>query len=199
MALISGRYPFESLPRRCVRLEDAEKSLATMAGERTRCLSSTRNDLNQITISRCAKSSHLMLCRSHQGNAPDPPCPDEPVETIAKAVTAKKKKKKKKMKRPCPPYMASTQATANLPPVLPSGRPRSPTPRCGSFRSGTSMLRSCSGWRNIRSTGWTSLIAMRRHLCGAHSAKASPCLAGGTTRAYKTGQPPTASTSLVKD
>ena len=34
MALISGRYPFESLPRRCVRLEDAEKSLATMAGER---------------------------------------------------------------------------------------------------------------------------------------------------------------------
>jgi hypothetical protein len=51
------------------------------------------------------------------------------------------------------------------------------------------------GWRNIRSTGWTSSIANRRHLCGAHSAKASPCLAGGTTRAYKTGQPPTASTS----
>jgi hypothetical protein len=71
-----------------------------------------------------------------------------------------------------PDYMAEL-STANLPPVLPSGRPRSPTPRCGSFRSGTSMLRSCSGWRNIRSTGWTSLIAMRRHLCGAHSAKAS--------------------------
>jgi hypothetical protein len=71
-----------------------------------------------------------------------------------------------------PDYMAEL-STANLPPVLPSGRPRSPTSRCGSFRSGTSMLRSCSGWRNIRSTGWTSLIAMRRHLCGAHSAKAS--------------------------
>ena len=32
--LMSGRYPFESLPRRCVRLEDAEELLATMAGER---------------------------------------------------------------------------------------------------------------------------------------------------------------------
>jgi alcohol dehydrogenase len=32
--LMSGRYPFESLPRRCVRLEDAEDLLATMAGER---------------------------------------------------------------------------------------------------------------------------------------------------------------------
>jgi alcohol dehydrogenase len=31
--LMSGRYPFESLPRRCVRLEDAEDLLATMAGE----------------------------------------------------------------------------------------------------------------------------------------------------------------------
>ncbi|MDT5350133.1 MAG: alcohol dehydrogenase, partial [Mycobacterium sp.] len=32
--LMSGRYPFENLPRRCVRLEDAEELLATMAGER---------------------------------------------------------------------------------------------------------------------------------------------------------------------
>jgi alcohol dehydrogenase len=32
--LVSGRYPFESLPRRCVRLDDAEDLLATMAGER---------------------------------------------------------------------------------------------------------------------------------------------------------------------
>jgi alcohol dehydrogenase len=32
--LASGRYPFESLPRRCVRLDDAEELLATMAGER---------------------------------------------------------------------------------------------------------------------------------------------------------------------
>ncbi len=32
--LASGRYPFESLPRRCVRLDDAEDLLATMAGER---------------------------------------------------------------------------------------------------------------------------------------------------------------------
>lgn len=32
--LASGRYPFESLPRRCVRLEDAEELLAVMAGER---------------------------------------------------------------------------------------------------------------------------------------------------------------------
>jgi alcohol dehydrogenase len=32
--LKSRRYPFESLPRRCVRLEDAEELLATMAGER---------------------------------------------------------------------------------------------------------------------------------------------------------------------
>jgi len=32
--LTSGRYPFESLPRRCVCLEDAEDLLATMAGER---------------------------------------------------------------------------------------------------------------------------------------------------------------------
>jgi alcohol dehydrogenase len=32
--LVSGRYPFESLPRRCVRLEGAEELLATMAGER---------------------------------------------------------------------------------------------------------------------------------------------------------------------
>jgi alcohol dehydrogenase len=31
--LMSGRYPFENLPRRCVRLEDAEELLATMAGE----------------------------------------------------------------------------------------------------------------------------------------------------------------------
>jgi alcohol dehydrogenase len=31
---MSGRYPFESLPRRCARLEDAEELLATMAGER---------------------------------------------------------------------------------------------------------------------------------------------------------------------
>jgi alcohol dehydrogenase len=32
--LASGRYPFESLPRRCVQLDDAEDLLATMAGER---------------------------------------------------------------------------------------------------------------------------------------------------------------------
>ncbi|GFG75606.1 zinc-dependent alcohol dehydrogenase [Mycobacterium botniense] len=32
--LASGRYPFESLPRRCVRLDDAEELLASMAGER---------------------------------------------------------------------------------------------------------------------------------------------------------------------
>jgi alcohol dehydrogenase len=32
--LASGRYPFESLPRRCVGLEDLEGLLATMAGER---------------------------------------------------------------------------------------------------------------------------------------------------------------------
>jgi alcohol dehydrogenase len=32
--LVSGRYPFESLPRRCVRLDDADELLATMAGER---------------------------------------------------------------------------------------------------------------------------------------------------------------------
>ena len=32
--LTSGRYPFESLPRRCARLEDAEELLVTMAGER---------------------------------------------------------------------------------------------------------------------------------------------------------------------
>ncbi|KZS85584.1 zinc-dependent alcohol dehydrogenase [Mycobacterium persicum] len=32
--LASGRYPFEHLPRRCVRLDDAEELLATMAGER---------------------------------------------------------------------------------------------------------------------------------------------------------------------
>jgi alcohol dehydrogenase len=32
--LMSGRYPFESLPRRCVRLEDVGELLATMAGER---------------------------------------------------------------------------------------------------------------------------------------------------------------------
>jgi alcohol dehydrogenase len=32
--LVSGRYPFAELPRRCVRLEDAADLLATMAGER---------------------------------------------------------------------------------------------------------------------------------------------------------------------
>ena len=32
--LASGRYPFESLPRRCVGLDDAEDLLAAMAGER---------------------------------------------------------------------------------------------------------------------------------------------------------------------
>jgi len=32
--LMSGRYPFESLPRYCARLEDAGELLATMAGER---------------------------------------------------------------------------------------------------------------------------------------------------------------------
>jgi alcohol dehydrogenase len=32
--LASGRYPFESLPRRCVGLDDAHELLATMAGER---------------------------------------------------------------------------------------------------------------------------------------------------------------------
>jgi alcohol dehydrogenase len=32
--LASGRYPFESLARRCVQLDDAEDLLATMAGER---------------------------------------------------------------------------------------------------------------------------------------------------------------------
>ncbi|ORB83704.1 alcohol dehydrogenase [Mycobacterium kansasii] len=31
--LASGRYPFEGLPRRCARLDDAEDLLATMAGE----------------------------------------------------------------------------------------------------------------------------------------------------------------------
>jgi alcohol dehydrogenase len=31
--LTSGRYPFESAPRRRVRLEGAEELLATMAGE----------------------------------------------------------------------------------------------------------------------------------------------------------------------
>jgi alcohol dehydrogenase len=31
--LVSGRYPFENLPRRCVRLDDAEDLLAIMAGE----------------------------------------------------------------------------------------------------------------------------------------------------------------------
>jgi alcohol dehydrogenase len=34
--LASGRYPFASLPRRCVGLDDAEDLLATMAGERDR-------------------------------------------------------------------------------------------------------------------------------------------------------------------
>ncbi|MDT5047742.1 MAG: alcohol dehydrogenase, partial [Mycobacterium sp.] len=32
--LASGRYPFASLPRRCVGLDDAEDLLATVAGER---------------------------------------------------------------------------------------------------------------------------------------------------------------------
>ena len=32
--LMSGRYPFDSLPRYCARLEDAGELLATMAGER---------------------------------------------------------------------------------------------------------------------------------------------------------------------
>lgn len=32
--LLSGRYPFESLPRRCARLEEVGDLLATMAGER---------------------------------------------------------------------------------------------------------------------------------------------------------------------
>ena len=32
--LASGRYPFESLPRRCVGLDEAEDLLAVMAGER---------------------------------------------------------------------------------------------------------------------------------------------------------------------
>ena len=32
--LASGRYPFASLPRHCVGLDDAEDPLATMAGER---------------------------------------------------------------------------------------------------------------------------------------------------------------------
>ena len=32
--LASGRYPFASLPRRCVGLDDAGDLLATMAGER---------------------------------------------------------------------------------------------------------------------------------------------------------------------
>ncbi|HZU48184.1 MAG TPA: zinc-binding dehydrogenase [Mycobacterium sp.] len=32
--LASGRYPFESLPRRCVGLDDVEDLVATMAGER---------------------------------------------------------------------------------------------------------------------------------------------------------------------
>jgi alcohol dehydrogenase len=32
--LATGRYPFASLPRRCVNLDDAEDLLATMAGER---------------------------------------------------------------------------------------------------------------------------------------------------------------------
>ncbi len=32
--LVSARYPFEQLPRRCVRLEEVEELLATMAGER---------------------------------------------------------------------------------------------------------------------------------------------------------------------
>ncbi|ORV19077.1 zinc-dependent alcohol dehydrogenase [Mycobacterium celatum] len=32
--LVSGRYPFASLPRRCVSFDDAEDLLATMAGER---------------------------------------------------------------------------------------------------------------------------------------------------------------------
>ena len=32
--LVSGRYPFASLPRRCVGLDDVEELLATMAGER---------------------------------------------------------------------------------------------------------------------------------------------------------------------
>jgi alcohol dehydrogenase len=32
--LASGRYPFESLPRRCAGLDDAEDLVATMAGER---------------------------------------------------------------------------------------------------------------------------------------------------------------------
>ncbi len=32
--LVSGRYPFEGLPRRCVRLDDAAELLATMAGDR---------------------------------------------------------------------------------------------------------------------------------------------------------------------
>jgi alcohol dehydrogenase len=32
--LASGRYPFASVPRRCVGLDDAEDLLATMAGER---------------------------------------------------------------------------------------------------------------------------------------------------------------------
>ncbi|MGH3633479.1 zinc-dependent alcohol dehydrogenase [Mycobacterium sp.] len=32
--LAAGRYPFASLPRRCVNLDDAEDLLATMAGER---------------------------------------------------------------------------------------------------------------------------------------------------------------------
>lgn len=32
--LASGRFPFANLPRRCVRLDEAEELLATMAGER---------------------------------------------------------------------------------------------------------------------------------------------------------------------
>ena len=159
-------------------------------------------DLNPTGIAFCQKRHRLPGLDFIQGDAQDLPFPDAPSDVVGgerrnprstHALT--KPVSLMKWRACCALEGISSIPTANLPPVLPSGRPRSPRPRCGSFRSGTSMLRSCSGWRNIRSTGWTSLIAMRRHLCEAHSAKASPCLARGTIRAYKTGQPPTASTS----
>ena len=39
--LASGRYPFESLPRRCVGLDGAADLLATWAGKGTTCRPST--------------------------------------------------------------------------------------------------------------------------------------------------------------
>jgi SAM-dependent methyltransferase len=143
-------------------------------------------DLNPTGVAFCRKRHQEPGLDFVQGDAQDLPFPDQSFDAVVNVESANYYPDQAKffnevarVLRPGGHFLyTDCQPAAGVE----VGEPRWPTPRCASSSIAISMLRPCSGWSGIRSTGWRSSTAMRRHFCGAPSAKAPPSTGRGITR-----------------